>query len=146
MLKGGDDAASVPGPAGRAQDRSPYEGETEMPKSSAARQRADKAMRVAAGRALDQVVRAGADLYERERDLPRLAHLTSMEAAADRPDAVEAVVRRLERALRAERMRARSGHWTYDLNRHIALRQAYRAETERLALLRGAKAPLAPRP
>jgi hypothetical protein len=43
-------------------------------------------------------------------------------------------------------MRARSGHWTYDLNRHIALRQAYRAETERLALLRGAKAPLAPRP
>ena len=45
------------------------------------------------------------------------------------------ILDRLERALRAERNRARSGHWTYDLNRHIALRQAYLAERQRLELL-----------
>jgi hypothetical protein len=46
-----------------------------------------------------------------------------------------AIIARLERALRAERHRARAGHWTYDLNRHIALRQAVAAETERRAAL-----------
>ena len=35
---------------------------------------------------------------------------------------------RLRRALRAERSRGRAGHWSYDLNRHIALKQAYEAE------------------
>ncbi len=47
-----------------------------------------------------------------------------------------AIVAGLERALRAERCRARSGHWTYDLNRHIALRQAYLAEAERLRAMK----------
>ena len=58
----------------------------------------------------------------------------------DTAEQVEAIVARLERALSAERNRARSGHWTYDLNRHIALRQAHRAETERLSALRDATA------
>jgi len=49
------------------------------------------------------------------------------------------ILARLERALRAERNRARSGHWTYDLNRHIALRQAYLAESERLRALKNAR-------
>jgi hypothetical protein len=48
---------------------------------------------------------------------------------------VELIVRQLERALRAERHRARSGHWTYDLNRHIALHQAHVAEKAALAAM-----------
>lgn len=35
---------------------------------------------------------------------------------------------KLAKALRHERERGRAGHWTYDLNRHIALAEAYRAE------------------
>lgn len=31
----------------------------------------------------------------------------------------------LARALRIERNRARAGHWSYDLNRHLALLEAY---------------------
>jgi len=77
--------------------------------------------------ALRQVVAAGAEAYCRERDLPRLIGMigiTDVEPGE--------LIGRLRKALRAERNKARSGHWTYDLNRHIALRQAYVAETERL--------------
>lgn len=47
------------------------------------------------------------------------------------------IVRRLERALRAERRRGRAGHWTYDLNRHLALKRALEAERAALARLTG---------
>ena len=40
---------------------------------------------------------------------------------------------------RIERNKARAGHWTYDLNRHIALRQAFLAESERLAGVRSGR-------
>ena len=36
----------------------------------------------------------------------------------------EAEVARLTLALRRERLLGRAGHWAYDINRHIALRQA----------------------
>ncbi len=90
----------------------------------------------AAARALDETIRAGAERYDRARDLPKLARVDPSTGLADTPENLAAIVARLERALRAERNRARSGHWTYDLNRHIALRQAHRAESERLAALR----------
>jgi len=80
-------------------------------------------------------VRAGAGSYDRRRDLPgqiRWDPFTGVSANA--AESAE-IVARLERALRAERNRARAGHWTYDLNRHIALRQAYMAERERLVAL-----------
>ena len=77
--------------------------------------------------------------YDRMRDLPALIRLDPFRPIGDTPEAVEAIVARLECALRAERNRARSGHWTYDLNRHIALRQAYVAETERLAALKAGR-------
>ena len=86
--------------------------------------------------ALAQTLRAGAAIYERARDLPRLARLDPRDLMADTVEGAEAILARLKRALRAERNRARSGHWTYDLNRHIALRQAYVAETERLRVLK----------
>lgn len=89
--------------------------------------------RLLADHLVDRRIRAGAQSYDRERDLPALIRLEPFAPAGDTREAVEAILSRLERALRAERNRARSGHWTYDLNRHIALRQAHRAETERLA-------------
>jgi hypothetical protein len=35
-----------------------------------------------------------------------------------------ALLRRLDRTLERERLKGLVGHWSYDLNRHIALRQA----------------------
>ena len=96
-------------------------------------------MQARAGQAAARTLKAGAESYERARDLPRLARLYPDELAAETVEGGEAILRRLERALRAERNRARSGHWTYDLNRHIALRQAFLAESERLRALKDAR-------
>jgi len=86
--------------------------------------------------AIAGVLKAGAEDYDRTRDLPRLTRLAPCDFQSNTIDASMTILARLERALRAERNRARSGHWTYDLNRHIALRQAYLAESERLRVLR----------
>jgi hypothetical protein len=71
---------------------------------------------------------AGAAAYRRAIHLPRLLPLLPREIADESPAARRAILARLARALRQERRRGRAGHWTYDLNRHIALRQAYLAE------------------
>jgi hypothetical protein len=88
---------------------------------------------------IDQSVRAGAAAYDRQRDLPRLIRAGPGGHVAETVEGLEAIVARLERALRAERNKARSGHWTYDLNRHIALRQAHVAERRRLAALKAGR-------
>ncbi len=41
----------------------------------------------------------------------------------------------LRKALRVERSRALSGHWAYDLSRHMGLADALRHERERLQML-----------
>lgn len=66
--------------------------------------------------------------YCRERHLPRLVpmdfeNLTDSDAAA-----ALRIIAMLERALRAERRLGKAGHWTYDLNRHISLVAALKAE------------------
>ena len=83
--------------------------------------------------ALCHAERAGAILYDRRRDLARLIHLDPFKALPDTPETTDAILAGLRRALRAERNRGRAGHWTYDLNRHIALRQAYAAEASRIS-------------
>ena len=85
-----------------------------------------------AARSVHAVVAAGAEEYERARHLPRLLPIGPDEIADQRPEARRAILTRLARALRAERNRGRAGHWTYDLNRHIALKQAYLAERREL--------------
>lgn len=60
-----------------------------------------------------------------------VARLLGAEKTGEKEEPLEAqrrVVSRLARALRDERRRGQAGHWTYDLNRHIALMQAYRTE------------------
>lgn len=82
--------------------------------------------------AVDAAIQAGIALYTRQTCLPRLLPLLPAELADDSDVARRRIVGRLARALRAERMRGRAGHWTYDLNRHIALHQAYEGERRRL--------------
>lgn len=70
--------------------------------------------------------------YNRERDLPRLIRLWPDEVASDDPATLKQIVRKLHAALRAERQRGLSGHWTYDLARHSQLVCAYRTELQSL--------------
>jgi hypothetical protein len=71
--------------------------------------------------------------YDRDRHLPRVLPVSPADLADDSPAARRRIVARLARALRAERIRGRAGHWTYDLDRHIALAQAYAAERRHLS-------------
>ena len=104
------------------------------------------AWRQRAGAALGATLAAGQSAYCREKMLPRLLPVGPRELAEQGPEADRRIVARLARALRAERNRGRAGHWTYDLNRHIALHQAYLAERARLGGLRGAAAAAAAAP
>ena len=74
------------------------------------------------------MIACGSDGYDRSRHLARLIPVGPDEIADDSPAARRAILAKLSRALRAERNRGRAGHWTYDLNRHLALSQAYGAE------------------
>lgn len=66
--------------------------------------------------------------YVRSRDLPRLLGLWPEEVARMAETDLEVVVARLASAIRAERRRGRSRHWSYDLNRHSALIHAFESE------------------
>jgi hypothetical protein len=91
-------------------------------------------------RSFAAIVSSGAKTYERRLHLPRVLPIGPDEVADGSPAAIRAIVQRLARALRAERNRGRAGHWTYDLNRHIALAQAYAAERQLMAAARESEA------
>lgn len=74
-------------------------------------------------------------VYRRDKFLRAFHRLAPATIAAETPEAAREVLRELERALRSER--ARAGHWTYDLDRHIGLLAAYRVEQARAAKIRG---------
>jgi len=81
---------------------------------------------------------AGTRAYDCARDLPKLLPLWPREIASLNSADHARLLARLRKALRAERQRGLSGHWTYDLVRHAQLLRAYRAETA--AYLRAAAA------
>jgi hypothetical protein len=87
----------------------------------------------AAERTVDRVITNGREAYERNRMLVRLLPVGPDEITGAEPETTRRIVLKLARALRAERARGRAGHWTYDLNRHVGLMQALKAEQERLA-------------
>src|SRR5262245_53437085 len=70
--------------------------------------------------------------YERARDLPRLLPLLPGEMTIATVQEHLRLLALLRRALRLERNRGKSGHWTYDLARHSALLRAYRSERSSL--------------
>ncbi|WP_224406002.1 DUF6477 family protein [Afifella sp. IM 167] len=92
-----------------------------------------KKMRQAAAASLDAQVKAGALAYRRERHLEGLVRGAEALPGENEAEHTRRIIGRLRNALRAERARARAGHWTYDLNRHIALKAALTAECERLS-------------
>ncbi|MGZ5914772.1 MAG: hypothetical protein ACXWJU_05530 [Hyphomicrobium sp.] len=79
--------------------------------------------------------------YERARDLPKLLPLWELELATPSEAEHARLLARLRRALRAERLRGLSGHWTYDLARHAQLLRAYRAEVAACLRVRASQAP-----
>jgi hypothetical protein len=85
-----------------------------------------------AARTFRAIVGGGADAYDRAQHLPRVLPVGPADIADDSDNGRRKILARLARALRAERARGRGGHWTYDLNRHIALAQAYAAERRHL--------------
>jgi hypothetical protein len=74
--------------------------------------------------------------YRRGKDLAGLLKLWPHEVERLGPADQAMIVRRILRALRAERRRGQAGHWTYDLTRHKRLVEAYNAEHALLAGLR----------
>jgi hypothetical protein len=94
--------------------------------------------KIAASRAFSRIASAGSAHYDRALHLPRILPVGPQEIADVSEGGRRAILRRLARALRAERNRGRAGHWTYDLNRHIALTQAYAAERAALSRVRSA--------
>lgn len=93
--------------------------------------------------AVEATLDASAAGYRRGEFLGRFHRLSPETIAAETPEAARAVLRELERALRSER--ARAWHWSYDLDRHIGLLVACRAEKARAARI-DALAPGAPPP
>ena len=87
----------------------------------------------AAGSAFDTLITLGSEQYRRKQHLPRVLPIAGelLDAVSDTDR--RALLARIARALRHERNRGRAGHWTYDLNRHIALAQAYAGELKLLS-------------
>lgn len=96
--------------------------------------RTEQRLARAASAALDESLRASLEKYDRKRTLAGFHRLTREIIDSETPAAARRVVAEIEQAIRRER--ARRGHWTYDLNRHIALHVAQRAERARLSRLR----------
>jgi hypothetical protein len=70
--------------------------------------------------------------YDRTKMLPRLLPIGPDDLRGAEPETTQAIVSKLARALRAERTRGRSGHWTYDPERHLRLCAAFHAESRAL--------------
>jgi hypothetical protein len=90
---------------------------------------------------IGRLVLAGADVYRRALVLPRLLPLGPADLVGEEPALTRSLCARLARALRSERNRGRAGHWSYDLNRHIGLMQALKAERRSLGEGGGAPVP-----
>lgn len=101
--------------------------------TSLAIQRALDSMDERAGEVMARITRADRALRpeHRERYLRELVFVTPKQARDTSPEGRSFVIDRLRRALTAEERRAGTAHWTYDLNRHVALRQMLGAEVWR---------------
>jgi hypothetical protein len=80
--------------------------------------------------------------YDRLSQLPGLIGLWPSEMQDYSAAGTSKILALLRKALRSERLRGGSGHWTYDLNRHLALAESLKAERAHLRELD--QAPVAP--
>ena len=95
--------------------------------------RAWRAVAQNCSRGWDADTRKAGPGYERWRCLPRLIRVKFSELHDNSPACGRKIVARLSLAIERERRRARAGHWSYDVNRHIALLQAKKGESSLLA-------------
>lgn len=70
--------------------------------------------------------------YDRLSQLPGLIGLWPSEMQDFSAAGTSRILALLRKALRLERSRGRSGNWTYDLNRHLALAESLKAERAHL--------------
>ena len=96
------------------------------------RKQANHRSRASAETVFGTMATAGAKEYVRARDLPGLISLWPAEVADFSAAGSLLILGKLRRALRAERRRGSADHWSYDLNRHLGLWSAYKAELIRL--------------
>jgi hypothetical protein len=73
--------------------------------------------------------------YQRAQQLPALLKLWPKDLDDYSYPGTLKLAALLRKALRAERIRARAGYWAYDLNRHLGLIEALKAERSRLRAL-----------
>ena len=101
---------------------------------SRSRKQTSQRIRASAETVFGTMASAGAKEYVRSRDLPGLISLWPAEIANVSTEGSLLILRKLRRALRAERRRGSAGHWSYDLNRHLGLWSAYKAEAAQLKM------------
>ncbi len=82
--------------------------------------------------ALQKISGCQVNRYQRQRDLPCLLPLWPHEIRDETEAGAHVIIAKLRCALRAERQRGRTGHWSYNLDRHLGLLQAYKSEVARL--------------
>jgi hypothetical protein len=86
------------------------------------------------------MVKADAELYVRERDLPRHIAVWPRELRDYSIPGHETIIAHIQKVLRATYAAALRGHWSYDVNRHVALLSALRAEQAGLRRLKAERA------
>lgn len=114
---------------GRMEDAMPSRSMSQKADDRRTAAAAERRMLSQARGALETTLSASMAAYRRTDFLRAFHRLSPETIRAETAEAATAVLRELERALRAER--ARAGHWTYDLDRHIGLLVAYRTEQAR---------------
>ena len=90
-------------------------------------QKDDKHLKARLGRQVTAFVegkRVEATMARQMAALQIACHFDMEAALAAPPDLRARIVMRLERTIERERQRGMRRHWSYDLNRHIALKQA----------------------
>jgi len=95
----------------------------------------DQVMRIQAWRAVDATIEAGVKRYARIQHLPPLLRLWPVDLQGEEPAMTAGILDRLRKALQLQRRKARQAGLSrkqtgYDVNRHIALLQAWRAECQ----------------
>lgn len=95
--------------------------------------RVNRVMQIQAWRAVDVTIEAGVLCYNRGVHLPGLLRLWPADLLGAEPAMTATILHRLRKALQQQRRKARQDGGrkqagSYDVNRHIALLQAWRAE------------------
>ena len=66
--------------------------------------------------------------YDRQKDLPRLIAIWPSLLEDDTQEASRKIIEKIQKALQTERRKSKTGHWSYNLTKHIGLLTALKAE------------------